>query len=178
MKDTFRILYTAEQIATAVRRVARDIQTYYGTEEPIMALGILNGSLWFAADLLRELPPNFQLQTIRVSSYGDGTESSGELEWCSDVPDCDGRRVLLIDDVMDTGITLRAVADCLLEHGAKAVNTVVAINKGGNRPESYQPDFYALPVGREFIVGYGMDYGGQYRNLPYIGIVDTEAPAE
>lgn len=171
MKEQIDILYTAEQIASAVRRVARDIQTYFGTEEPIVAMGIMNGSLWFAADLLRELPANFQLQTLRVSSYGQGKESSGELEWCSDVPDCTGKRVLLIDDVMDTGITLRAVADYLLEHGAKTVNTVVAINKSGNRPQSYQPDFYALPSGREFIVGYGMDAGGKYRNLPYIGVL-------
>jgi len=168
-----KILYSAEEISVAVRRVAREIQTYYGTEEPVMALGILNGSLWFAADLLRELPLNFELQTIRVSSYGAGMQSSGELEWCSELPDCSDRRILLIDDVIDTGITLRAVGDCLAEHGARSVNTVVAINKNGNRPQSFQPDFYALPAGTGFIVGYGMDYKGMYRNLPYIGEIEA-----
>lgn len=170
-EEIFTPLYSSEEIAVAVRRVARNIQTFFGVGEPVMALALLNGSLWFAADLLRALPSNFELETLRVSSYGGGTESSGDLEWCEKLPDCRGKRVLLIDDVMDTGTTLRAVATSLLEHAARSVNTAVAINKLGVRPESYQPDFYALTAGSDFIVGYGMDFKNRYRNLPYIGII-------
>ncbi len=167
-----KTLYTAEQIQTAVHETAARIEAHFGSEEPVIALCLLNGAIWFAADLLRNLPVNFELQTIRLSSY-EGTESTGKLNWHNALPDCRGKRVLVIDDVLDTGLTMKAVCDELRAGGATDVASVVAINKEGRRNVAYEADFSALHCGDFFLVGYGLDYNGKYRNLPYVGYVEA-----
>lgn len=163
-------LYSAEQIQEAVLRVAGEVKSFFGSEEPVVALCLLNGAIWYAADLLRYLPPNFELQTIRISSY-EGTESTGKLKWHNALPNCSGKQVLIIDDVLDTGLTMKAVRDALLENGATRVASTVAINKKGRRNVAYEADFCALHCDDFFLVGYGLDFNGKYRNLPYIGYI-------
>ncbi|MBR5522543.1 MAG: hypothetical protein IKV82_03655 [Akkermansia sp.] len=163
-------LYTAEQIQTAVQHVAAKIEDFYGPNEPVLALCLLNGAIWFTADLLRCLPANFELQTIRISSY-EGTNSSGELKWHNALPKCKGKRVLVIDDVLDTGLTMKSVCEKLLADGATKVASVVAVNKVGRRNVAYEADFAALQCDDLFLVGYGLDFNGKYRNLPYIGYI-------
>ena len=163
-------LYTAEQIQDAIHRVAGEVENFFGSEEPVVALCLLNGAIWYAADLLRCLPPNFELQTIRISSY-EGTESTGKLKWHNALPNCAGKQVLIIDDVLDTGLTMKAVRDALLENGATRVASTVAINKKGRRNVAYEADFCALHCDDYFLVGYGLDFNGKYRNLPYIGYI-------
>ncbi len=167
-----KTLYSAEQIQDAVRRVASEVEAFFGSEEPVMALCLLNGAIWYAADLLRCLPANFELQTIRVSSY-HGMESSGKLRWHGTMPDCAGKRVLVIDDVLDTGLTMKEVCDELLRQGATAVASAVAINKKGCRNVCYEANFCALHCDDFFLVGYGLDYNGKYRNLPFIGYIEA-----
>ena len=167
-----KTLYTAEQIQTAVRETAARIEAHFGSEEPVIALCLLNGAIWYAADLLRCLPTNFELKTIRISSY-EGPESTGKLNWHNALPDCAGKKVLIIDDVLDTGLTMKAVCEELLAAGATAVASTVAINKEGRRNVAYEADFCALHCGDFFLVGYGLDYNGKYRNLPYIGYVEA-----
>ena len=167
-----KTLYSAEQIQEAVQSTAREIEARFGSEEPVVALCLLNGAIWYAADLLRCLPANFELQTIRLSSYA-GTESTGEICWHNALPDCAGKRVLVIDDVLDTGLTMRAVCDALLKSGATMVASTVAIDKEGRRSHEFDADFAALHCGNLFLVGYGLDYNGKYRNLPYIGYVES-----
>ena len=151
-------LYTAEQIQDAVQKVARQVEDFFGSEEPVVALCLLNGAIWYAADLLRCLPANFELQTIRISSY-EGT-------------DCAGKQVLIIDDVLDTGLTMKEVRDALLKNGATKVASTVAIDKKGRRTVAYEADFCALECEDFFLVGYGLDFNGKYRNLPYIGYIE------
>lgn len=166
-----KTLYSAEQIQDAVRRVANEVEAFFGREEPVMALCLLNGAIWYAADLLRCLPANFELQTIRVSSY-HGMESTGQLRWHGTMPVCAGKRVLVIDDVLDTGLTMKAVCDELLRQGAMMVASTVAVNKKGCRNVCYEADFCALYCDDFFLVGYGLDYNGKYRNLPFIGYIE------
>ncbi|MBQ3218016.1 MAG: hypothetical protein IJB33_04015 [Akkermansia sp.] len=166
-----KTLYTAEQVQTAVRETAARIEAHFGSEEPVIALCLLNGAIWYAADLLRYLPANFELQTIRISSY-EGTESTGNLKWHNALPYCAGKQVLVIDDVLDTGLTMKAVCDALLENGATGVTTTVAINKEGRRHIACEADFCALHCGDFFLVGYGLDFNGKYRNLPFIGYIE------
>lgn len=164
-------LFTAVQIQDAVQTTANKILAYFGSEEPVIALCLLNGAIWYTADLLRLLPPNFELQTIRISSYA-GSESTGNLNWHSAPPDCAGKRVLVIDDVLDTGLTLQSLCAELYKNGASDVITTVAVNKIGCRKATFEADFYALECENLFLVGYGLDFNGKYRNLPYIGYIE------
>ena len=163
-------LYTAEQIQEAIQRVAGKIQERFGDEEPVLALCLLNGAVWYTSDLLRCLPPNFELQTIRISSY-EGMDSTGKLKWHGALPDCKGKRVLVIDDVLDTGLTMKEVCEALYANGAATVVSTVAINKNGCRHVQFEADYSALYCENLFLVGYGLDYNGKYRNLPYIGYI-------
>ncbi|MBR5886691.1 MAG: hypothetical protein IKZ07_00610 [Akkermansia sp.] len=164
-------LYTVEQIQDAVQQVASQIEKHFGSEEPVVALCLLNGAIWYAADLLRCLPANFELQTIRISSY-EGTDSTGKLKWHGALSDCAGKQVLVIDDVLDTGLTMKEVCETLLKNGASKVASTVAVNKKGRRTVQYEADFCALHCDDYFLVGYGLDFNGKYRNLPYIGYIE------
>lgn len=164
-------LYSPRQIQEAVQKTARSIEAAFGGTEPVIALCLLNGAIWFTADLLRCLPPNFELQTLRVSSY-EGTDSTGKLHWHGALPECAGKRVLVIDDVLDTGCTMKEVCEQLLAKGAAKVASVVAVNKIGRRRVEYEADFAALECEDLFLVGYGLDYNGKYRNLPFIGYIE------
>lgn len=173
-----RPLFSASAIAEALPALADAVAGQLGGNEPVRAYILLNGGMWFGCDLLRLLPPRFLAGTLRVSSYGAETESSGKLVWHDPVPDCRGERVLLIDDILDTGLTLRNVARTLLDAGARSVHTVVAVDKKERRLDDYEADFSLFTVESGFLVGYGMDWGGLYRNLPYIGVAEPDDGAE
>lgn len=168
---TIEPLFSAAQIAAAVQRMAVELEAHYGNERPVKVLALMNGALWFAADLLRLLPPNFLLETVRVSSYGAGRETSGRLSWKSPAPYCEGQRVLVLDDVLDSGITLTAVRHELLRLGAAEVRTAVVVDKPSGRQEDCQADYVGFTAPGGFLVGYGMDANELYRNMPYIGVV-------
>ncbi len=166
MKLTPRI--SAEEIAAALRKLAAAVQARFGAQQPVTVLALLNGATWFAADLLRLLPTNYCLETLRVGSYGAGYESSGELQWLSALPACAGARVLVLDDVLDSGLTLHRVVEALRAAGAAEVATAVVVDKMGCRRVPFETDFAAFRLGEAYLVGYGMDAAGRCRNLPYI----------
>ncbi len=172
MKLVCRI--AAEEIATALHDMAQRLRAHFGEEEPVMVLALLNGATWFAADLLRLLPMNFHLDTLRVGSYGAGYESSGTLRWQGRLPDCEGVRVLVLDDVLDSGLTLRSVVEALRAAGAAEVRTAVVVDKEGCRRVPFEADEAAFRLGAAYLVGYGMDAAGHYRNLPYIAELREE----
>lgn len=163
-------LYTAEEVDIAVHRAADEVRKLFPPQEKVLVLALLNGALWFAADLLRLLPENFQLESARVSSYGEARETCGTLVWKSPLPDCRGQRVLVVDDVLDSGITLRSVAAALQAAGAEQVCTAVAVSKDAStcRKVPFEADVAALQAPASFLVGYGMDAAGRYRNLPAV----------
>lgn len=163
-----RILYSAAEIDRALDRMAGEVITRLGSEQPVMVLALLNGALWFAADLLRKLPRNYVLETARVSSYGDGFESSGQLSWKSPIPDVAGKRVLILDDVLDTGLTLSTVRELFLAQGATEVLSAVAVDKTPCRKLDYEADFVGLQAGDNYLLGYGLDAAEMDRNLPDI----------
>lgn len=165
-------LFTAGQIDAAVRRMAAQLAGRFGSERPVKVLVLLNGAMWFAADLLRLLPVNFVLETARVSSYGTARETSGKVTWKSPVPYCEGMRVLVLDDVLDSGVTLMNVKAELLRLGAAEVVTAVAVDKPEGRRVAFEADYVGLVAPDMYLVGYGMDADGSlYRNLPFIGVV-------
>lgn len=170
-------LLSATDIAAALPGLARKISLAIGGEHPVRALVLLDGGMWFACDLLRLLPVNFRAETVRVSSYGSATESSGKLLWQTPLPNCAGERVLVIDDVLDSGFTLQQVTSALRARGAQSVYTAVAVDKRERRLVDFTADFALFTVDEGYLVGYGMDCDGLYRNLPYIGIAAADATA-
>ncbi len=165
---------SAEEIDAALHTMAQQVLARFGSSEPVQVLALLNGAMWFAADLLRLLPANYQLETVRVGSYGAGYESCGTLHWESLLPACSGVRVLVLDDVLDSGLTLHGVVASLRAHGAAEVATAVLVQKEGCQRVEVEPDFCAFHLGKPYLAGYGMDAAGLYRNLPYIAeVVDA-----
>ncbi len=162
---------SAEEITAALHGMAEQVLARFGGEEPVTVLALLNGAVWFAADLLRLLPANYQLESVRVGSYGAGQESCGKLHWQSALPDCCGARVLVLDEVLESGITLHSVVEALRAAGAAEVATAVVVDKASCRRVPFEADYTAFQLGEAFLVGYGMDVAGRYRNLPYIAEV-------
>lgn len=168
----YKVLITGEQIASRLPGLAREIETALPASGPVCVLALLNGGLWFAADLLRHLPERYILETIRVSSYGEAKTSNGEISWQQEWPDVEGKTVLVLDDVIDAGHTMAAVCGELARRKAQHIFTVVAVNKKGRREAEIEPDFAGFEAGREFLIGYGLDHAGKYRNLPCIAVLD------
>ncbi len=171
-----RVLFDEAAIAARLDELASQITAAY-EGKPLTVVAVLNGSLVFAADLLRRIPLPLQLDCISVASYHGGLESSGVVTFLqTGLPKVAGRDVLLLDDILDTGRTLAAIRHKLLcEANPLSVRLAVLLRKRKQRAESLDPDFVGFDIGDEFVVGYGLDYCGHYRNLPSIGVLKTEA---
>jgi hypoxanthine phosphoribosyltransferase len=143
---------------------------------PMVVIILLKGALVFAADLLRRVPRPLEIECLNVASYHGGMESSGKVDFLDrHFPEVKGQHVLLLDDILDTGRTLHAVGQRLMEEGAVAVHTAVLLAKDKSRAEEVQADYVGFEIGDEFVVGYGLDYKGKYRNLPYVGVLKLSA---
>lgn len=172
--DLERILLSKEQIAGRVRELGREIAATYEHHEDdgITLVTILSGSLIFLADLIRELPLRMKLGLITVSSYAGATTESRGAELLQDLNvDVAGRHVLLIDDILDTGGTLRMVRERLARQGPKSIRTCVLLRKPTKAPQDVPAEFVGFDIEDQFVVGYGLDYDDHYRNLPEIGIL-------
>ena len=169
-----RILFTEADIRARVNHVAREVAAYY-QGEPCTVVAVLKGGCVFAADLIRKLPMPLSLSFAAASSYRDGTTSGAlKLTFLPPEPETRGRRILLVDDILDTGRTATALRKKLLAHGAHEVKTCVLLDKPSRRVVACRADFSCFDVEDVFIVGYGLDFAGRYRNLPYIGVLRPE----
>jgi hypoxanthine phosphoribosyltransferase len=173
--DVERILIDEEVIGKRLDAMARDIRHDF-PGEVIVVIVLLKGALVFAADLLRRLPRMLEIECLNVASYHGGTESTGRVDFLDrKLPDVLGRRVLVLDDILDTGRTLAAVCARLREEGAAEVRTGVLLAKDRERAVDVEADYVGFEIGDEFVIGYGLDYQGRYRNLPYVGTLRREA---
>ena len=174
--DIAEILITPEQIRARVEALGRDIRRRYTGREPLLVVAIMNGCVLFLADLVRQLPIPIDLEFVYCKSY-QGTRA-GLLEFGhrATLPDAvRGRIVLLVDDIFDTGRTLALAAAELRRLGAAEVATAVMVAKRGCAgPDTHRPDFVGFEIENRFVVGYGLDYNGRYRNLPYIAVLKPE----
>lgn len=173
--DVKEILLNETQIATRVAELGAQITEDYRGEE-VLVVCVLNGAMPFTADLMRKLEGDFRLDTIVASSYGAGTVSSGTVTIKKDLrEDITGRNVLLVDDVIDTGLTMSLLVPELQKRNPKSVKSCVLLDKPSRRQVSYQPDYVGYEIPDAFVIGYGLDYAEKYRNLPYVGIIRPEA---
>ena len=169
--DIERVLIAEEVIEKRLDAMALEIEKDF-PEGTLVVIILLKGALVFAADLLRRIPRPLEIECLNVASYHGGMERSGNVDFLDrHFPEVQGRHVLLLDDILDTGRTLHAVERRLMEEGALAVHTAVLLAKDKTRAEEVQADYIGFGIGDEFVVGYGLDYQGRYRNLPYVGVL-------
>ena len=174
-EDLSRILFSAEEIERAVNAVALDVTSAL-EGRPVTVVGVLKGSCIFCADLVRRLAFPLELGFVAASSYGSST-TPGELalHYFPQADEVRGRDVLLVDDILDSGRTLERLRSELLGRGAATVRTCVLLDKPARRAVSVEADFRCFEVEDAFVVGYGLDFDGRYRNLPFVAELSEEA---
>ena len=165
-----RILITDVQIARRIRTMSREIVRDF-TGREMVVVSLLNGTVMFLADLIRNLSLPLRLDFIGVSSYGAGAES-GDLVFTKELRlDVRGRDVLLVDDILDTGKTLSRVLDKLRVLKPRRIKTCVLLNKAARRTDDVEADYVGFDIPDFFVVGYGLDFAERYRNLPFVGVL-------
>jgi len=173
--DIDDILFHESTILSRLDAMARDIMRDYRGKN-LTVIAILHGGLILLADLLRRVQLPLKIETISVSSYHGGTESSGTVIFNQvHLPPLDGEHVLVLDDILDSGRTLSAIRQKLsAEYNAASVKTCVLLRKRKVRAAEVDADYVGFDIDDEFVVGYGLDYQGHYRNLPFIGTLKPE----
>ena len=167
--DIEKILVDARQLEEINKRLGEQITKDFA-DKNLLVVGILKGSLYFMADLTRNIDLPLKLDFLAVSSYGSSTRSSGSVKIIKDIDiDLAGYDVLLVEDILDSGRTLDYVSKMLSARGANSISIVTLLDKPERRVVDLKPDYVGADVPDEFVVGYGLDYDQQYRNLPYIG---------
>jgi hypoxanthine phosphoribosyltransferase len=167
-----------QQVRDGVERMARQIHDTYG-DEPLTIIGVMTGSLVLLADLIRLLTMPLRVGVVQARSYRGASTTPGKLTLNTDLlPDVAGRNVLLVDDVFDTGQTLLALVKHFEDLDPASVRSAVLLRKHGRQSVHMNVDFVAFEIPDEFVVGYGLDYLDEYRNLPYIGALEPADLAE
>ena len=167
-----KVLFSEAEIQNAIKKLGDKINNDYKGEE-LFLVCVLKGAVMFMADLAKHLKMPVDMEFIRLSSYGSGFTSTGKVNAVDiSLPDLNGKNVLIIEDIIDTGHTARFLMD-FMKHNfkAKSVKFCSLLDKKIKREVDIDPDYYGLDVDDKFLVGYGLDYDGFYRNLPYIGYV-------
>lgn len=171
LKHLERVLVSAPAIKRRIAGLGEEINREYAGRD-LMVVAIVNGALIFTADLLRQMRSPLRLDCLRASSYHDGTKAVGEPRIVDSMKlDVRGHNVLLVDDILDTGKTLAAVAGMIKAKGALSVKTCVLLDKKARRAVPFEADYVGFEIPNEFVVGYGLDFNERYRNLPCIGVL-------
>ncbi len=170
-----RVLFNETDIAGRLDEMAAEISNDFEGES-LTVVALMHGGLFFVADLLRRVDLPLQIECLSVASYHGDTRSSGRVTFLqNNLPDVAGENVLVLDDILDTGRTLHAITNRLSESGTPSRMKVgVLLDKNVERAQEILPDYVGFRIGDEFVVGYGLDYGGIYRNLPCIGVLKAE----
>jgi hypoxanthine phosphoribosyltransferase len=172
--DLSKILLTEQQIHDRVAELGRTLASEYADKDPLL-VGILSGSLLFMADLVRHMNIPLSIDFMAVSSYGDRTTSSGEVRILKDLGSvASGRHIVLVEDIVDSGLTLDYLCDVLRQRHPASLEICALLDKHEARKRPLQVRHVGFPCPNEFVVGYGLDYRGHYRNLPYIGVLKPE----
>jgi hypoxanthine phosphoribosyltransferase len=177
-KDIQEVLFSEEQIQLKVNELGRQISLDYAGRN-LMLICVLKGAFMFIADLSKRIEVPLELDFMAVSSYGAASQSSGVVKIIKDldVP-VEGRDILIVEDIIDSGLTLSYLIDVLERRNARSIKIVTLFDKPLRRKVELEPDYKGFIIPDEFIVGYGLDYAEKYRNLPYVGILKRELYAE
>lgn len=173
-KDIKSTVLTSEQIQNTCKRLGSEITKDYAGKTPL-CIGILKGSILFMADLIKNIDTHVELEFMDVSSYHGGTESTGEVKILKDLDvSVEGRDLIIIEDILETGTTLNAIVDLLRYRKANSIEIVTLLDKPMRRKVDIEAKYVGEKIPDDFVVGYGLDYQERYRNLPYIGLLKEE----
>jgi hypoxanthine phosphoribosyltransferase len=169
------VLLDAETIQARVRELAVEIESDYPDGEDIHLVGVLKGAFVFMADLVRAMTPRVSLDFIALSSYAKSTKSSGEVRLLKDLDfGLEGRHVIIVEDIVDTGLTLTYLQDILRARSPKTLRTACLLSKPSRRQVDVTVEYIGFTIEDRFVVGYGLDYAERYRNLSYIAVLNEE----
>ena len=172
--DIKKILVSHDEITEAAKKLGAQLTKDYAGKNPIL-IGILKGSIPFMAELVKYIDTHIEMDFMMVSSYHGGTASSGVINIKQDVTqDIKGRDVLFVEDIIDTGQTLKNLRDMFIEREASSVKIATLLDKPEGRVVEIEADYTCFTIPNEFVVGYGLDYKENYRNLPYVGVLKEE----
>ncbi len=172
-----KVLVTEEEIAEIIDRLAAEINADYGSgDKNLVVVSVLKGAMPFTTDLMKKLDFVSELECVRVSSYGSGTESSGKIRMLldfdrEDFSECD---FLVVEDIVDSGNTLTYLVDHLKKKGARSVKTCTLLDKPSRRKVDFDPEYVGKEIPDEFVFGYGLDLFEKYRDLPFVAVVNPE----
>lgn len=173
-QDMDTILFTEEELQQRVRELGEAITRDYQDKNPIF-VGVLKGSFIFMADLVRYVDTPCTLDFMVVSSYGSGVKTTGAVRINKDLSeDIEGRHVIIVEDILDSGVTLNYLSKYLMNRNPASLRIVTLLDKPSRRKAEVYPAYKGFEVEDNFVVGYGLDYAEKYRNLPYIGILKPE----
>ena len=165
-----KVLISSSKIKNKVNKIAQQINKDFKNKQ-LVVVSVLSGSVVFCSDIIRKLSVDFEIDFVRVASY-KGKKSSGKIKFlCDTVIDIKGKDVLLVEDICDSGRTLSYIKDLFIKRKAKSVKICTLINKKVAKYKQIKIDYFGFEIDNEFIVGYGLDYNGKYRGLPYIGVI-------
>jgi hypoxanthine phosphoribosyltransferase len=169
--DVEEILLTEEQIQARVAELGAQLTADYAGRDPVL-ISVLKGSIVFLADLVRGMELPLSIDIMEVSSYGAATESSGQVRILKDLSNAiEGRHVIVVEDIIDTGLTLNYLLRYLREKGPASLTICCLLDKPARRLTEIPIDYIGFTIPDRFVVGYGLDYGERYRNLPYVGVL-------
>lgn len=172
--DIKKILVSHDEITEAAKKLGAQLTKDYAGKNPIL-VGILKGSIPFMAELVKHIDTHIEMDFMMVSSYHGGTASSGVINIKQDVTqDIKGRHVLFVEDIIDTGQTLKNLRDMFIARDATSVKIATLLDKPEGRVVEIEADYTCFTIPNEFVVGYGLDYKENYRNLPYVGVLKEE----
>ena len=170
-KDIEKILVTEDELAKITKKLGEQITKDYAGKK-LLIVGVLKGSIYFFTDLSRHIDLPCTIDFMQASSYGESTVSSGEIKIIKDIQDdLTGFDVLLVEDILDTGRTLKYICDMLSKRNPQSIAVITLLDKPSRRVADISADYVGVDVPNEFVVGYGLDYNQFYRNLPYIGVL-------
>ena len=169
------ILLTSHQIQTRIKELGAQIEGDYPDDEPIHLVGVLKGGFMFMADLVRSMSARVTLDFIAVSSYGQTTRSTGEVRMLKDLDSTlEGRHVIIVEDIVDTGLTLTYLQDILRARAPRSLKTACLLSKPSRRKCDVTVDYIGFTIEDRFVVGFGLDYAEKYRNLSHIAVLNGE----
>jgi len=173
MQAKIRVLISEEQIASRVKELGEEISRRYAGKEVTM-ICVLKGSFLFFADLVRAMKVPVNVEFLQCSSYGDGTTSSGEVKLGLDISTpLDGKHVVIVEDIVDSGLTLKYIRDLLALRNPVSLDCCALLEKPSALKTDVKVEYAGFTVGDEFVVGYGLDFGQKYRELPYVGVLES-----